>query len=420
MPVWFRKEVQGMSWKTCLMAVGEASFDFCVVAGARMASIPCGIKPDGVHDLVMFEFAEGSTTAAVYTKNLFAAAPVDVGKRHLQLVSPRYFLINSGNANAATGDEGVADSLTCCKSLSQLAGVRPEEVIPFSTGVIGERLPVSRITDALHDMLPCLDENNWLEAARGIMTTDTRPKIVSRQMEILGEKITITGIAKGSGMIQPNMATMLSYIATDALLSQRALQDMLVRATARSFNRITVDSDTSTNDSCMLTATGASGVDIGKEPSAREAFYEALEELMIELAKGIIRDAEGATKFVEVRVINGEANKECLNIAYAIANSPLIKTAIFASDANWGRIVMAIGKADVDIDISRLDVYIGEVQLMSQGVKDPGYEESMGAKAMSSEEITITVNLNAGDRSETVWTSDLSHEYVRINAEYRT
>ncbi len=402
------------------MAVGEVGFDFCVVAGARMVSTPCGIKSGGAHDLVMFEFAEGSVTAAVYTKNLFAAAPVNVGRSHLQQTSPRYFLINSGNANAATGDEGIADSLTCCKSLSQLAGVRTEEVIPFSTGVIGERLPVSRITDALQDMLPHLSESNWLEAARGIMTTDTRPKIVSRQTEILGEKITITGIAKGSGMIQPNMATMLSYIATDALLSQQTVQDMLVKATARSFNRITVDSDTSTNDSCMLTATGASGVDIDKEPSAAGVFYEALEELMIELAQGIIRDAEGATKFVEVRVINGSVEKDCLNIAYAIANSPLMKTAIFASDANWGRIVMAIGKADADIDVSKLDVYIGDVQLMSKGGKASDYEESMGANAMSGEEISITVDLNAGDFSETVWTSDLSHEYVRINAEYRT
>jgi len=402
------------------MAVGEVGFDFCVVAGARMVSTPCGIKSGGAHDLVMFEFAEGSVTAAVYTKNLFAAAPVNVGRSHLQQTSPRYFLINSGNANAATGDEGIADSLTCCKSLSQLAGVRTEEVIPFSTGVIGERLPVSRITDALQDMLPHLSESNWLEAARGIMTTDTRPKIVSRQTEILGEKITITGIAKGSGMIQPNMATMLSYIATDALLSQQTVQDMLVKATARSFNRITVDSDTSTNDSCMLTATGASGVDIDKEPSAAGVFYEALEELMIELAQEIIRDAEGATKFVEVRVINGSVEKDCLNIAYAIANSPLMKTAIFASDANWGRIVMAIGKADADIDVSKLDVYIGDVQLMSKGGKASDYEESMGANAMSGEEISITVDLNAGDFSETVWTSDLSHEYVRINAEYRT
>jgi len=402
------------------VAVGEANLEFNSVPGVKLASVSCGLKSAGVHDLVMFEFAEGSVTAAVYTKSLFAAAPVEVGRRHLSQTSPRYFLINSGNANAATGDAGVADSIVCCKSLSQFSGSRPEEVIPFSTGVIGERLPVSLITNALEQMMPELSENKWLEAARGIMTTDTRPKIATRQANISGTQVTITGIAKGSGMIQPDMATMLSYIATDVEISQGTLQDMLEKSANKSFNRITVDSDTSTNDSCMLTATGASGVVIDGDPKAAGEFYTLLEDLMVELAQGIIRDAEGATKFVEVRVANGSTQKDCLNIAYAIANSPLIKTAIFASDANWGRIVMAIGKADASIDVTKLDLFIGDVQLMDGGCRAPGYEESMGAEAMNGEEITITVDLNAGDFSETVWTSDLSHEYVRINAEYRT
>jgi glutamate N-acetyltransferase/amino-acid N-acetyltransferase len=400
--------------------VGPDNVNFSSVPGVKMASMACGIKSDSVHDLVMFEFAAGSKTAAVFTRSLFAAAPVEVGKRHLLHNSPRYFLINSGNANAATGEEGIADSVICCKTLSQLSGARPEEIIPFSTGVIGERLPVSRITDALDQILPCLTENNWLEAARGIMTTDTRPKIASRQVEISGKTITITGIAKGAGMIQPNMATMLSYIATDALIGQPTLQAMLDKAVNKSFNRITVDSDTSTNDSCMLTATGVSGVAIEENENSGPQFYNLLEDLMIELAQGIIRDAEGATKFVEVRVINGERNQDCLNIAYAIANSPLMKTAIFASDANWGRIVMAIGKADVKIEVSKLDVYIGDVKLMLNGGRNPAYEESMGADAMAGEEITITVDLKSGTAQETVWTSDLSHDYVRINAEYRT
>lgn len=401
------------------MAVGEADFSFHPVPGARMAALASGIKSDGVHDLVMFEFVEGSVTAAVFTKSLFAAAPVEVGRRHLKLMSPRYFIINSGNANAATGDDGITDSLTCCQSLSQLAGTRPEAIIPFSTGVIGERLPVSRITDALHELLPRLQEDNWLEAARGIMTTDTRPKIASRQKKILGKKITITGIAKGAGMIQPNMATMLSYIATDVALNQDTLQELLGQAVNKSFNRITVDSDTSTNDSCILTATGVSGLSV-EDSQVRLEFYQLLEELMIELAQGIIRDAEGATKFVAVHVINGMEQESCLAIAYAIANSPLVKTAVFASDANWGRIVMAIGKTQADIDVSKLDVYIGEVQLMANGTRDPGYQEFMGAEVMSADEITITVDLKSGDCEETVWTSDLSHEYVRINAEYRT
>lgn len=400
--------------------MGAANLDFHTVPGVKMGSIACGIKSDSTNDLVMFEFAAGSKTAAVFTKSLFAAAPVQVGKRHLAQVPPRYFIINSGNANAATGEPGIADSLICCKTLAQLSGTRPEETVPFSTGVIGERLPVHLITEALDQLLPMLQENNWLQAARGIMTTDTRPKIASRQAEISGKTITITGIAKGAGMIQPNMATMLSYIATDAEIPQRALQGMLERAVNKSFNRITVDSDTSTNDSCMLTATGVSGVAVVEGEGSGEHFYHLLEDLMIELAQGLVRDAEGATKFVEVLVINGARKQDCLNIAYAIANSPLVKTAIFASDANWGRIVMAIGKADVQIDISKLDLYVGDVRLMLNGGRSPGYEESMGTDAMAGEEITITVDLKSGDARERVWTSDLSHDYIRINAEYRT
>ncbi len=382
--------------------------------------MPCGIKANAVHDLVMFEFAPGSVSAAVFTKSLFAAAPVIVGKQHLNQASPRYFLINSGNANAATGEAGVADSITCCKALSQLSGTRPEEILPFSTGVIGERLPVARITDALHELLPTLAEDNWLQAAQGIMTTDTRPKIATRQVAMGDGQVTITGIAKGAGMIQPNMATLLTYIATDALISQPHLQALLDTAVNKSFNRITVDSDTSTNDSCLVTATGKSGVEIAPDSPHWQKFYDQLESLMIELAQGIIRDAEGATKFIAVQVNNGASQRDCLNIAYAIANSPLMKTALFASDANWGRIAMAIGKADVDIDISKLDVSIGDARLMTAGGRDENYNESMGAAAMAGEEVVITVGLNAGEFCETVWTSDLSHEYVRINAEYRT
>ncbi|MFP6806856.1 MAG: bifunctional glutamate N-acetyltransferase/amino-acid acetyltransferase ArgJ [Pseudomonadales bacterium] len=402
------------------MPVGLGSTHYHAVPGVKLASVACGIKSDSVHDLVMFEFAQGSNSAAVFTKSLFAAAPVEVGKRHLKQSSPRYLLINSGNANAATGQQGIVDSLLCCKSLSQLTGTRPEEVLPFSTGVIGERLPVANITDALDKIIPGLDENNWLDAARGIMTTDTRPKIASRQFEIDEKIVTITGIAKGAGMIQPNMATMLTYIATDASIKTAMLQSLLDKAVNKSFNRITVDSDTSTNDSCVVTATGVSGVIIAPNEAAETQFYAMLEELMIELAQGIIRDAEGATKFVEVRVVNGSKSEDCLKIAYAIANSPLMKTALFASDANWGRIVMAIGKADVDIDVSKLDVYVGDVQLMANGGRADDYEESMGAQAMAGEEVTITVDLNSGELNETIWTSDLSYDYVRINAEYRT
>ena len=399
------------------MAVGTANLEFSVVPGVRLAAVPCGIKTDNALDLVLFEFAEGSTSAAVFTQSSFAAAPVLVGRRHLTAASSRYLLINSGNANAATGDEGIADALTCCKALSQQAGVRPETVLPFSTGVIGERLQVQNITDAFSAALPALAEDNWLQAAHGIMTTDTRPKIASRQIEVNGKTVTLTGIAKGAGMIQPNMATMLAYAATDIAADQAALQALLAKSVERSFNRITVDSDTSTNDSCTLTATGVSGVTLEE---AGAAFEEALCDLMMELAHGIVRDAEGATRFVEVRVEEGASETDCLDVAYAIANSPLMKTAIYAGDANWGRIVMAIGKSGVDLDISKIDVYIGDVRLMQKGGKDPAYTEDAGTAAMAAEEIVIRVVLGAGEATESVWTSDLSHEYVRINAEYRT
>jgi glutamate N-acetyltransferase / amino-acid N-acetyltransferase len=399
------------------MAVGEGSVSFHPVPGVRLAATCGGIKGDGAADVVLFEFAEGSETAAVFTQSLFAAAPVVVGREHLSRQAARFFLVNSGNANAATGDEGIGDAQTCCQAVSQRTGTRPEQTIPFSTGVIGEPLPVEKITNVVDTLCVQLDENNWLEAAQGIMTTDTRPKICSRRFDIQGTAVTVTGIAKGSGMIQPNMATMLAYIATDAAIERTVLQEMLNNAVNRSFNRITVDSDTSTNDSCMLTATGVSGV---KVADASGVFYDHLQSLMQELAQGIVRDGEGATKFVTVVVDSGPSDEVCLEIAYAIANSPLMKTAIFASDANWGRIVMAIGKAPVSVDATKIDVYLGDVRLMLRGGKDPEYHEDRGAVVMAEDEITIRVCLNAGDCAETVWTSDLSHEYVRINAEYRT
>lgn len=402
------------------MAVGETSLDHHSVPGVRLASLACGIKSDKTDDLVMFEFAKGSTTAGVFTKSLFAAAPVELGKKNLAKTSPEYFLINSGNANAGVGDAGLDDASTCCLAVSQLSGVRPEAVIPFSTGVIGERLPVANITDALENLIAGLSKDNWLLAAQGIMTTDTRPKITSRRVTLDSKTITLTGIAKGSGMIQPNMATMLAYIATDAHVETETLQELLSKAVETSFNRITVDSDTSTNDSCMLTATGVSGVVIEADSNNAVVFYDALTSLCRELAHGIIRDAEGATKFIAVQVKSGSSQEECLEVAYSVANSPLMKTALFASDANWGRIVMAIGKADVDIDVKKLDVFLGDVRLMSKGNKDPDYSEAVGAQIFSKQEIDIIIHINNGDFEETVWTSDLSHEYVRINAEYRT
>ena len=406
------------------MAVGSFSREFNVVPGVRLSACGCGIKGNtenqDVADLVLFEFVDTTITVGIFTKSLFAAAPVEVGKRHLSVTNPTRFLVNSGNANAGVGEAGIGDALVCCKAVSQVSGVPPEAVIPFSTGVIGERLPVEKITDALGELTKGLAEENWLEAAHGIMTTDTEPKIATRQKTINGEVVTVTGIAKGSGMIQPNMATMLSYIASDVTATKATLKACLLAAGDRSFNRITVDSDTSTNDSCMLSATGVSSVDIDVDKQAHEQFVQMLNEVCLELAQGIIRDGEGATKFVAVEVGSSESRSDSLNIAYAIANSPLMKTALFASDANWGRLVMAIGKAPVDIDVNKLDIFLGDVQLMKKGQKALDYTEKAGSDVMAEEEILIRVELNAGSIRETVWTSDLSHEYVRINAEYRT
>ena len=397
------------------MAVGPHSTEHCSVAGVRLASVACGIKGEDELDLVLLEFAEGSETAGIFTQSSFAAAPVLVGREHLVQARSRYFLINSGNANAATGEQGVSDALGCCKALSQATGARPEQVIPFSTGVIGEKLQVEHIMDALPEIVAGLNEDNWLLAAEGIMTTDTRSKIASRQIEVDGKTITLTGIAKGAGMIQPNMATMLAYIVTDGQANQTFLKRALQTAANKSFNRITVDGDTSTNDSCMLTATGVSGVNVESA-----VFQQALDSLMTELAHAIVRDAEGASKFVEIQVRGGRSAKDCLDIAYSIGNSPLVKTAVFASDANWGRIVMAIGKSGVEVDINKIDIFVGDVRLMLNGGKDPDYTEDAGTAAMSMEEIVITVDLKLGEAVESIWTCDLSHDYVSINAEYRT
>jgi glutamate N-acetyltransferase/amino-acid N-acetyltransferase len=401
------------------MAVGAHSTQFEVVPGVRLASVACGIKNENDADLVLMEFAPGSVTSGVFTQSVFAAAPVVLGKQHLATSQPRHFLINSGNANAGVGEVGLADAGQCCSAVSQTCGVRPEEVIPFSTGVIGERLPVEKITDRLVDLENQLDEGNWLDAARGIMTTDTREKITSRTFKVGDEQIVITGIAKGSGMIQPNMATMLCYVATNLSMSQEFLHETLVAGTNQSFNRITVDSDTSTNDSCMLTSTNRTSASVRDSDVAVE-FITQFNSLMLELAHAIVRDGEGATKFIEVQVNGANHEQDASGIAYSIANSPLMKTALFASDANWGRIVMAIGKAGVGLDVNKLDVYLGDVQLMKFGQKHPEYSEEAGAAVMVEDEIVIRVELNTGSASTSVWTSDLSHEYVRINAEYRT
>ena len=403
------------------MAVGlKAPGKLHPVHGVRLSAVHSGIKQDSeVKDLALIEIQAGSSVAAVFTQSHFCAAPVSLCRKHLaQTPGSRFLLINSGNANAATGDAGLETARVCCQSVADAAGVCAEEVLPFSTGVIAEQLQPEPVLQAVPGLVRDLDANGWLAAAEAIMTTDTLPKAVSVQLYVNDRPITITGIAKGSGMIKPNMATMLTYITTDAGIPQQQLDGLLERLVAGSFNSITVDGDTSTNDSCVLVATGASGVDIDAGDSD---FHAALRQVFEELAQAIIRDAEGATKFVEICVEGADSEADARSVAFTIAESPLVKTALFASDPNWGRFIMAIGRSPLTrIDIDRIDLYLGAVRLLHQGLPDPEYSESLGQSEMSREEISIRVNLNLGDASTRIWTSDLSYEYVKINAEYRS
>ncbi|WP_407291949.1 bifunctional glutamate N-acetyltransferase/amino-acid acetyltransferase ArgJ [Stutzerimonas zhaodongensis] len=392
------------------------------VPGFELGIASAGIKRPGRKDVVVMRCAEGSTVAGVFTLNAFCAAPVILAKQRTQ-GTVRYLLTNTGNANAGTGEPGMQAAIRSCASLAGLAGVEADAVLPFSTGVIGELLPVEKIEAVLPAALADLDENHWAEAATGIMTTDTLPKGASRQFEHDGVTVTVTGISKGAGMIRPNMATMLGYIATDAKVAQPVLQDLLRDAANKSFNRITIDGDTSTNDCCMLIATGKANVAEITEASGElfAKLKQAVFEVSMEVAQSIVRDGEGATKFVTVQVNGGGNHQECLDVGYAVAHSPLIKTALFASDPNWGRILAAVGRAGVpELDVSKIDVYLGGVCIASQGGRSPSYTEEQGAAVMAQEEIEIRIELGRGNCSETIWTTDLSHEYVRINAEYRT
>tara|TARA_R110002095_G_scaffold45465_2_gene40817 strand:+ start:407 stop:1618 length:1212 start_codon:yes stop_codon:yes gene_type:complete len=403
------------------MAVGPGTLpDFEVIAGLRIGTASAGIKKPGRKDLVVMELAPESSLAGVFTQNAFCAAPVILSKKHLQQ-DCRYLLINTGNANAGTGAEGMADAISCCEQLAQLTGTATTSILPFSTGVIGEKLPVEKISAGLPAALESLSAQGWADAARGIMTTDTRPKGATRCIEIGGQQVRISGISKGAGMIRPNMATMLAYVATDAKVSKPALQALLADVAQRSFNRITIDGDTSTNDSCMLIATAASGVSCEPGSDAWPLFAEAVESVLLELAQAIVRDGEGATKFVTIEVSAAASAEEALKTAYAIAHSPLVKTALFASDPNWGRILAAVGYAGIDqLDLEALQLYLGDVCIVEQGGRAPSYTEAQGQAVMSQEEITIRVVLNRGACTETVWTTDLSRDYVTINADYRS
>ncbi|MDA8481917.1 bifunctional glutamate N-acetyltransferase/amino-acid acetyltransferase ArgJ [Pseudomonas resinovorans] len=392
------------------------------VPGFELGIASAGIKRPGRKDVVVMRCAEGSTIAGVTTTNAFCAAPVLITRERLQ-GKVRYLLTNTGNANAGTGPDGLVRARRSCARLAELAGVSEDAVLPFSTGVIGEPLPVEKIEAALPAALADLKVDNWAQAAEGIMTTDTQPKGACRQFEHDGVTVTITGISKGAGMIRPNMATMLGYIATDAKVAGDVLQALVRDAANKSFNRITIDGDTSTNDCCMLIATGQAALPEITAASGElfAKLKQAVFDVFMEIAQAIVRDGEGATKFVTVQVNGGGNHQECLDVAYAVAHSPLIKTALFASDPNWGRILAAVGYAGVpNLDVSKIDVFLGEVCIASQGGRASTYTEAQGAAVMAREEITIRIELGRGDCSETIWTTDLSHEYVKINAEYRT
>lgn len=397
--------------------------DIHAVPGIEIGIAEAGIRKAGRRDLTVFKLAEGTTVAGVFTRNRFRAAPVQVCEAHLaQNAGIRAIVVNTGNANAGTGQPGREAAMETCVALATLLGIKPQQVLPFSTGVILEPLPVDRLVAALPKAVSDARDTNWFAAAHSIMTTDTQPKICSRQVQLGSETVTITGISKGAGMIRPNMATMLGYLATDAGIDQNVLNAMVSAIAERSFNRITVDGDTSTNDSFIIMATGKSAVHISSVADPRYALlYQALEDTARELAQKIVRDAEGATKFITVCVEQAATQDEALKVAYAIAHSPLVKTAFFASDPNLGRILCAVGYAGIDdLDVSKTRLWLGDVRVATQGERDPSYLEADGQRVMKEAEITVRVQLGRGQITETVYTCDFSHDYVSINADYRS
>ena len=387
------------------------------IKGVSCAAVNAGIKNNDELDLSVISLIEGSETAAVFTQNIFCAAPVLVAKNHLQN-NPRALLINSGNANAGTGKKGLENTIKACEILANELNIKTENIIPFSTGVIGQQLDLSNFESGLPKAVSQLSDSSISEVAKGILTTDLVEKSHSISFEVDGKIVTLTGIAKGSGMIRPDMATMLSFIFTDIGASQQELQDCLSLSVNQSFNRITVDGDTSTNDACTLSATNQSGVQLR---DCLKDFQIALNELTKTLAHMIVRDGEGATKFVEIRTSGLDTDEDCLEVAYTVAHSPLVKTALFASDANWGRILAAVGRSKVNgLVIENINIYLNNLPIITAGELDKQYTEEAGSVEMSKPEIVIHIEMGKSSSSESVWTTDLSYDYVKINAEYRT
>ncbi len=392
------------------------------IAGVRLAATAAGIRYQGRDDLVLLELPSGAQTCAVLTTNAFCAAPVQLTRTHLRRGQPRYLLINAGNANAGTGARGLADAETCCKALASAADCAPEQVLPFSTGVIGEYLPVQRVAGALPRLLDELREDGWNAAARAIMTTDTRPKTAAVRCDLGGAEASVVGMAKGAGMIRPDMATMLAFVATDAAVRSVLLNELLRAAVADTFNAISVDGDTSTNDACVLCAAGTlPGGSVVTGSAAAAALAKAVHEVCERLATAIVRDGEGATKLVTIEVVEAGTAAEARAVADSIAHSPLVKTALFASDPNWGRILAAVGRAGVcALDIARVRIWLDDALIASGGCRDPGYTEAAGRAVMARDAFRIRVALGRGHAKARVITCDLSYDYVRINAEYRT
>jgi len=397
------------------------------VPGIQLGFAKAAIRKQDRKDLLVMKLAPTATVAGVFTQNRFCAAPVQICKDHLKQASESglpisALLVNTGNANAGTGEPGLRDAMSTCTMLAGLLGCEPAQILPYSTGVILEPLPVERIIAGLPLALENLKEDNWLNAAESIMTTDTIPKAASRTISVKGKTITMTGISKGAGMIKPNMATMLGYVATDAKIPQRLLDRMTKEIADKSFNCITIDGDTSTNDSFMIIATGL--VDVGLDDAGSTeyaALLEALTGLAQELSQKIVRDGEGATKFITVTVEQGRSVEECRKIAYSVAHSPLVKTAFYASDPNLGRILAAIGYAGInDLDVTRLNLFLDDVWVAKNGGRNPDYLEEDGQRVMKQSEIKVRITLDRGDAEATIWTCDLSHDYVSINADYRS
>ncbi|AOY92678.1 bifunctional ornithine acetyltransferase/N-acetylglutamate synthase [Cupriavidus sp. USMAA2-4] len=397
--------------------------DLKPVAGFELGWAEAGIRKANRKDVLVARVAEGSTVAGVFTRNRFCAAPVQVCREHLAAGKGiRAIVVNTGNANAGTGEPGLANARATCEALAKALGIAPEQVLPFSTGVILEPLPVDRLVAGLPAAIANARADNWLAAAESIMTTDTQPKAASRTVQIDGKTVTLSGISKGAGMIRPNMATMLGFIAMDAAVAQPVLQALVSYAADHSFNSITIDGDTSTNDSFVLVATGKAGVAVERaDGAAFEALREAVTSLAQELAQMIVRDGEGATKLMTICVEGGANVAECRQIAYAVAHSPLVKTAFYASDPNLGRILAAVGYAGVDdLDVDRVNLWLDDVWVARDGGRHPEYREEDGQRVMKQAEITVRIALGRGDASATVWTCDLSHDYVSINADYRS